>query len=338
MLVRAATGGNCFFSAREDTQEYLHLFDELTVPERRNLPLKLKDAELELAVIPPGEFMMGTSREELAQLQIAPRYAHREYPPRLIEIVTPFAVAPRLVTRGEFRQFVDETGHQPAHWCEVFHNNECVFDESLWWENPGFEQTDEHPLVSISWGDAQAYLNWLSSRHEKRYRLLSEAEFEYAARAGTTSPWFWNTPEEQALYANGADLSSLDREDTFALSQTYGRPIEPANCRSGFCFTSPVGTFKPNPYGLYDILGNVWEWVEDCFDEDVMPTTQAPQRWEGCEFRTIRGGSWAMEPAFLRCAARQRDHWWHNDRDIGFRVARDLDLAETSRLVELTAP
>lgn len=294
----------------------------------------IKDSpNLKLVVIPSGRSMIGAPLAELEFFKIPPRYAQREYPPRYVNIGLPFAVSPYLVTRGEFRQFVEETGHEPAHWCEVFRDNDWRFDESLSWRDPGFPQGDDHPVVSISWFDAHVYLDWLSMRNNSQYRLLSDAEYEYATRAGTMTPWFWgNHSDQQSTYANGADLSSMDIEDTFSLSQTYGAPIQPAQCRTGYSFTSPVGKFKPNRFGLYDMSGNVWEWVEDCFSENHLPTTQSPAKWDNCDFRAIRGGSWAMEPAFLRSAVRQRDYSWHNDRDIGFRVARDLTPHEQDYL------
>ncbi len=284
-----------------------------------------------LALIPAGEFQMGTSTDEAARFRLTERYRNRESPQRVVAIDAPFAVATVPVTRGDFSRFVEATGKEPAHWCEVFRDGKWLPDPKLSWRNPGYEQADDHPVVSISWSNAHDYLDWLSSQGGHRYRLLSDAEFEYATRAGTTTPWYWGDDEgAQGLYANGADQSSLKDPDVFSLSQTYGSAVRPAASDSGFVHTSPVGQLRPNAFGLHDMLGNVWEWVEDCFDEAVLPQTQKPNSWAKAQFRTIRGGSWLMEPAFMRSASRQRDHFWHNDRDIGFRVARDLTPDEVA--------
>lgn len=309
-----------------------------TAPSSGGLRCVVDEPGLEMVLLTPTTFMMGATDAELRRFRVPARYARREFPTRQVPIRVPFMVASTPVTRGQFRRFVSEGGQAPARFCEVFRSGRWVFDESLSWEDPGFSQRDDHPVVAISWHDAKRYLAWLSERNGRIYRLLSDAEFEYAARGGTSTPWFWGERVElQGRYAKGADLSALGDPDTFSLSQTYGSEIELAQCRTGFAYTAPVASFRPNPVGLFDMLGNVWEWVEDDFDECILPGGQAPVRLDGSPFRTIRGGSWAMEPVHLRCASRQRDYAWHNDRDIGFRVARDLTPNEHLSWIDINA-
>lgn len=274
------------------------------------MAMDLKDENgLELVAVRSGSFTMGASEQELARFDVPERYWGRETPNRMVMIAEPFAVAKTPVTVGQFQRFVDETGHTPAHWCEVWHGTEAVFDNSLSWRSPGFPQEDDHPVVSISWKDAQVYLRWLGERTGRTYRLLTDAEFEYAARGGSDSIWFWGDDQaECSLYAN--------TQTTTACS-----------------YTSPVGSFRQNGYGLYDMLGNVWEWTTDGFKEGSKTYTQSPVLFSDSELKVIRGGGWNSRMFDVRCAARQRDYEWHNDQDIGFRVARDLDVTETKRLM-----
>lgn len=272
--------------------------------------LTLKDeGGPELVAIGSGSFSMGAAAgEELNRFGVPDRYYGRELPQRRIRITQPFAVAKVPVTLREFGRFVDQSGHQPAHWCEVWQGEEAIFDKSLSWRNPGFTQDDDHPVVAISWKDAKAYLRWLSAGTGRTYRLLTDAEFEYAARGGSDAIWFWGDSEDvQHLYANTQKNTS-------------------------WRFTSPVGSFMPNAFGLYDILGNVWEWVEDSFKEGSKTEQQAPVLMPDSELKVIRGGGWNSRMFDIRCSARQRDYEWHNDQDIGFRVARNLDPAEAARL------
>lgn len=264
---------------------------------------------LRLMAIPPGNFSMGAASDELDPFKVPERYYGREAPRRTISIDEPFAVSVSTVTRAQFARFVENTGHTPAHWCEVWRNGEAVFDDTLNWQDPGFPQAPDHPVVAISWLDAKAYLAWLSEKNGKTYRLLSDAEFEYAMRAGSSSTWFWG--DDESLMPDYVVNNQISQ---------------------AFPYTAPVGSLKPNAFGLYDMLGNVWEWVEDAFEEKRVTNTQGAAAIPGTELKVIRGSGWKSPRFDIRCSARQRDYDWHNDQDIGFRVARELDANEKARL------
>lgn len=300
-------------------------------------PTIIDDGGTLFSVVPPHTFLSGAPLSELARFQLTRRYAKREFPQIPISITKPYAVAINLVTKKEFAEFVEDTRQEPEHWCEIFRDGEWIFDHSLSWRNPGFEQDDNHPVVAISWYDAQRYIAWKSQKCSRTYRLLTEMEFEAAVRAGTRTAFFWGDEIDlQGAYANGADQASRLASNLFDGSQVYGGGIRlsPSNC--GYAYTSPVGMLKPNQLGIHDLTGNVWEWTQDDFSESIRNSAQEAKIIEGSTQKVIRGGSFLMEPSFLRSASRQRDFAWHNDRDIGFRIARDLQPEEES-LIEVTA-
>jgi len=174
--------------------------------------------------------------------------------------------------------------------------------------------------VCVSWVNAKAYAAWLSQTTGKQYRLLSEAEYEYAARAGGNFRFgFGNDPAEICNFANGADLSA----------KAAGLPGDAPymNCKDGYPFTAPVGSFAANAFGLFDLIGNVWEWTEDCFygDYATAKADSAARTEAGCTARTVRGGDWFSTAASLRPAARAKANFDARHDDIGFRVLRVLD-------------
>ena len=153
--------------------------------------------------------------------------------------------------------------------------------------NPGFAQDDRHPVVCTSWEEATAFVAWLSKRTGKQYRLLSEAEWEYAARAGSTTP-FHSGNDEKALctYANVADQSTKEKIKSLTLVVGF---------RDGHAFTAPVGSLRPNAFGVHDMHGNVFEWVEDCWNENYQgaaPTDGSAWATGNCMLRVMRGGGW----------------------------------------------
>jgi formylglycine-generating enzyme required for sulfatase activity len=165
------------------------------------------------------------------------------------------------VTRDQFAAFVNVSGYKAEDHCFTFEQNAPQDRANRSFMNPGYVQDGNHPAVCVSWADAKAYVAWLSQTTGKSYRLLSEAEFEYAARAGTTSRFgFGNDPAEICKFANGADQAA----------KIAGLPGDAPymGCRDGFPFTAPVGSLTPNAFGLYDLIGNVWEWTEDCYYGD----------------------------------------------------------------------
>jgi len=161
----------------------------------------------------------------------------------------------------------------------------------------------------------------LSEKTGRTYRIPSTVEFEYASRAGTTTPWFWGThPEKACEYANIGDK-------TFA-NQYPSRPI--FSCDDGYVYTASVGQFKPNDFGLYDMVGNAWEWTDDCFNLDLSEAPLDGSAWEGtdenaCTYRTPKGGSWISGIAWGRAAVRSRDHKDYKSFMLGFRVAAPVE-------------
>ena len=184
----------------------------------------------------------------------------------------------------------------------------------------GEEQLD--PVVCVSWLEAATYTRWLSQKTGHRYRLLSEAEWEYADRAGTQSQAYWgDDPNEACAYTNGVDATLTERFPR-------GRWEDRVPCHDGHIFTAPVGSYRPNAFGLYDMEGNAFEWVEDCWAHNYQGApADGSARTAGadCANRVNRGGSWTSIPTGLRSAHRGLDNF-ENTRvvDLGFRVTRSL--------------
>ena len=204
-----------------------------------------------MVVIPAGRFIMGSPETE-------PVRDRDEGPQREVTIARPFAVSKFEVTRGEFAQFVREAGHVAATNCSVWvgTKSERVLAKS--WQDTNYPQKDSHPVACISWNDAKAYVDWIVQKTSKPYRLLSEAEWEYSTRGGSTGKYsFGEDANELCKYGNIADDAA--KAAGGLATWTY------ASCNDGFGIgTAPVGSFRPNQFGLYDMHGNVWEWVEDC--------------------------------------------------------------------------
>jgi formylglycine-generating enzyme required for sulfatase activity len=167
----------------------------------------------------------------------------------------------------------------------------------------------KRPAINVSWNDANAYLAWLSKKTGKRYRLLSEAEREYVTRAGTTTPFWWGSSisTSQANY-NGNHTYADGAKGEYRLH------------------TLPVDSFEPNPWGLYQVHGNVWEWVEDCWHTSYQGAPTNGSAWTSgdCKFRTVRGGAWNTHPLSLRAAGRYDNEPVDRGNDLGFRLARTI--------------
>ena len=206
----------------------------------------------EMVVIPAGDFMMGSPTSEEGR-------HYNEGPAHHVRIARPFAVGVYKVTRGEFARFIGATGHLMGDSCRTYEDGEWKERSGRDWRDPGYEQTDRHPVTCVSWADAQAYAGWLSDETGEGYRLLSESEWEYVARAGTVTARYWVGDERvQCRYANGGDEAFKRRQ--------AGWKWRIASCDDGHAWTSPVGSYRGNDFGLRDVLGNVWEWVEDCWN------------------------------------------------------------------------
>ena len=265
----------------------------------------------EMIVVPAGSFMMGSPADEPGREGWIEKGT--ESPQRRVTIAGPFAVGQLAVTVDQFKVFVRETGHKMDGGCHVSNGDAWKEADSRSFDSPGFEQDGSHPVVCVTWDDAQAYVRWLSKKTGKTYRLPSEAEREYFTRAGTTTPFWWGssiTPD-QANY-NGAHVYGGD-----------GRKGEDRRR------TLPGKSFMPNPWGLYQVHGNVWEWTEDCWNvsSDHAPTDGSARTTGNCEKRIIRGGSWGFGPRGLRAAYRIRVISTVRSGGLGFRVVRTLNPA-----------
>jgi formylglycine-generating enzyme required for sulfatase activity len=218
-------------------------------------PLILQDCPEcpEMVLIPPGNFMMGSG---VGITQEQPVHSVR---------VDGFALAKTEVTVGQFRRFNHSTGYKTTAeqsgkcWALKAAGDGYEEQPGRYWDNPGFNQGENYPVACVSWDDAKAYVAWLSRETGQSYRLPSEAEWEYAARAGATGKWIWGDDENRnCLHANIADQTLKDRYPN--------KPGRTTNCLDGQVHTAPVGSFLPNGFGLVDMSGNVWEWTEDCWN------------------------------------------------------------------------
>jgi formylglycine-generating enzyme required for sulfatase activity len=222
------------------------------------------------------------------------------------------------VTVGMFKVFAAQTGFVADGPCVVWNGKQFVEDPKGDWRRPfaGLPQDDRHPAVCLSWHDANQFARWMSQRTGQAYRLLSEAEWEYAARAGTTSRFPFGD-NESVLCANGnvADVSTRRK-----LQYIAG-----AGCDDGHTFVARVGSFLPNAWGLHDMVGNVWEWVQDC--KNPYSAEQRDARAvesADCPYRLLRGGGWGNRPGGARSANRDFAQPTRRDNSTGFRLARHI--------------
>ena len=253
----------------------------------------------ELVLLPTGRFQMGSPEHERKVAMEAgsqPGWLARELPQHWVGIEKPIAMGRYPVTVGEWRVFVASTGWRPSGETD--------------WDAPGFVQTDRHPVVGVNWFDAIRYVRWLSEATGKSYRLPSEAEWEYACRAGTKTAFSFGDriTTDQANYDGNFTYNGGPRGE-------YRRG------------TTPVGTFPANPWGLFDMHGNVWEWVQDVVHDNYDGAPLDGSAWEegGDQARRIlRGGSWLYNPRYLRAALRNGFSAALSNDIVGFRIVRDL--------------
>jgi len=256
----------------------------------------------EMVVMPLGDVTMGAPPGEEEAEAVPIRFRGRAQPQHKVYLGDAFAVSRYEVTVGEFGRFVMATGRKmDGCWLSV--KREWKLLEERSWRLPGYGQTDRDPVVCVSWEDAKAYVDWLSGALKQKYRLLTEAEWEYVARTGTATARPWGA----AIGRNFTDCVGCG-------SRWDGQ--RPA----------PTGSFSVNRFGLYDLLGNVAEWVEDCWHENYQGAPTDGSAWTAgsCELRVIRGGSWVDQPPAIRSAQRDRDTPLMRSVFLGFRIARDI--------------
>lgn len=262
-----------------------------------------------MTVLQPGRFRQGAIALDGAAVPAS------EKPTRWVLIGAPFALSVNDVTVDEFRAFAVATGRD-MRGCEIYDGDWKMKPEASW-ENPGFSQSGAHPATCVSWNDAEAYAAWLSAKTGHRYRLPSASEWEYAARAGADAVAPWGAEGSSACgYANVADASAARRFPGWSAFA----------CDDGQEFTAPVGTYKANAWGLSDMLGNVFQWTEDCWHADYRgaPIDGSARKDGDCAQREMRGGSWFTNPAFVR--ADYRNHFGVDTRTstAGIRLVREL--------------
>lgn len=255
-----------------------------------------------MVVVPAGSFTMGSPASEKDR-------GSDEGPQRTVTIAKPFAVGKFEVTRDQFEAFMRDSGHDAGNKCWIWGGKESKQRAGMNFRNPGFSQGSDHPVACVNWDDAKAYVAWLSKRTGKAYRLLSEAEWEYAARAGTTTP-----------FSTGRTITT--QQANFDGNYTYNGSRKGQFRQK----TVPAGSFAANAFGLHDMHGNVWEWVEDCWNDSYSgaPSDGAARTSGDCIQRVLRGGSWGSEPRNLRSAVRFGSIARLRFNDSGFRVARTL--------------
>ena len=278
---------------------------------------------MKLVSIPPGKFTMGSPESEPGR--------EAQETPHEVELTKGFYMSAHEVTVGQFKQFVLDTKYQTDG--ERDGQGAYGIDEAgkigdmhakYNWKSPGFVQTDEHPVVSISWSDAKAFCKWLSEKEKKTYRMATEAEWEYACRAGTKTAYFYgDDPEGLATHGNGADATARAKYPGWNIG---------IKGKDGHLLTAPVGQFKPNAFGLYDMHGNVWEWCEDCYVPNSYPKEKQtdPTGPATGKAKVQRGGGWSSDAKRLRSAARVgRDSVAYRGCYQGFRVVLDPQARNT---------
>lgn len=266
---------------------------------------------MQLAWVPAGEFVMGsTTTKEFID---ADERAH------WVRISRPFYLGMHEVTVEQFRQFIEATGYKTdgergSAQSLGFSGSELQFDLGPYtWRNPGFPQSDNHPVVLVSWNDANEFCRWLSRQEKKTYRLPTEAEWEWACRAGTTTRF--SCGNEESTLPEVANIHTVQPKADGS-SICWGE---------GFLFTLPVGTFRPNPFRLYDMHGNVQEWCADWYEREYYaesPKTDPTGPSTGTQ-RAVRGGSYHVMPWHARAANRSGGTPSYRYHDLGFRVVCD---------------
>ena len=316
---------------------------------------------MQMQQIPAGEFLQGFDNENGGEneFRIHHIYSNQqdlnfERPVHRVAITKEFEIGIHEVTVAQFITFVESTGYitnaeKQGTGMGFFPLEENFVDRyhtssDINWKNPGFDQTDNHPVTVVSWKDAQAFCEWLSKKEGRHYRLPTESEWEYVCRASTTTWYSWGKdPKNASNFANVADGTL---ESKYSGSTSYQRAIQLTEKEGdGFAITAPVASFQPNPWGIYDTHGNAWEWCQDRWDEEIyekrlegLPHYRWKERLiedplnesktaqhEYGDWRVIRGGGWNCASASTRSTIRSYAEAEDSTVYIGFRVVREID-------------
>ncbi|HEX4143162.1 MAG TPA: formylglycine-generating enzyme family protein [Pirellulales bacterium] len=297
---------------------------------------------MKLVAIPAGEFEMGavSTRLELMKLfpYCDPAWIDGEWPRHHVRITKPFYMGQYEVTLRELLVFYFNSGYRldcerdgKPSWGYASDGQTLIKSHKFRPWDPGWKIEQDHPAVYISWNDAMAFCGWLSKREKKSYRLATEAEWEYACRAGTITRYFFGNDSEQLIdYGDVADADRKAISGNAVLTKftTAGQPTGGTvpfpflSGSDGYAWTAPVGKYRPNAFGLYDTHGNVWEWCGDFYDENYYERSPVddPQGPPSGELRVARGGGFYGTPVSVRCARRDRTAPSYRDFSRGFRV------------------
>lgn len=300
---------------------------------------------MRFVLVPAGEFTMGSNESPDALAAAYPDLERRRFeeigdeaPAHRVRITHPFYLGQHEVTVGQFRRFLARSGYVPESVADGTggYGYDPGYDPSksargdafdgrnpkYSWRNPGFPQGDDHPVVNVTWNDAMALARWLGETEGATYRLPTEAEWEYACRAGTRTRY--HSGDDPGALLRAANLFDEDAKPYWPRWSAHALAGH-----DGFAFTAPVGSFAPNAFGLYDMHGNAWEWTADWHDERYYarsPTDDPPGPATGT-VRVRRGGSWHTWPFYARCAYRN----WNTPQTrytlVGMRLLREAAAA-----------
>lgn len=320
----------------------------------------LNSIGMRLVEVPAGQFVRGEMHGDLLRknhpFSTGSTGSHDARPAHRVKISTSFQIGVTEVTVQQFRMFVTATGYrtsaEDANQGPLIFQPDAAdgidrfqFDSQCNWRNPGFPQTDRHPVVCVSWNDAAAFCKWLSKADNATYRLPTEAEWEYAARGGATTSYIGgNSADTVYAHGNVADAKLEVAHPGMTLRQRIAR-LKPDD-GDGFVYTAPVASFKPNRFGLFDTHGNVWEWCSDKYhdryysdltkvtvmhrDVNTLPIVEDPQGPQTTpnhkygDWRSVRGGAWCTGPISSRCASRSFADASDAFCYTGFRVVREV--------------
>ncbi len=281
--------------------------------------VKFRDCDScpQMIVVPAGTFTMGSPPDE-------PGRRDDEGPQVKVLIARPFAVGQYEVTRQQYEAFLRDTNHLVSGNCMTDRRKpgSWALDAQTNLRDPGFPQSEDHPAACVNWNDAKAFIAWLNAKAGGGYRLLTEAEWEYVARAGSATAYPWGSDiDDGCAHMNGFDQVIRDKKGDLY----KGEAISFANCSDGYSNTSPVGSYAANGFGIYDLIGNLGEWVEDCSTPSyVSMRSDGTAEGGDCSKRMVRGGSWGTQPRQLRSAERIQYSPTDMDNSIGIRVAKSL--------------
>ncbi len=261
---------------------------------------EIEQSKLIFVKIPGGKIQLGDMKGQ------------KDERPRISVNISEFYIQDSEVTKELFQWYINESGATIKPGCQVY-KKQWVFSKHASWIDPGYQQAMDHPVVCVSWQEVINFTEWLSIKLQGTFRLPTEAEWEYAARAGSPDRYYWGkNPKGLCDHSNASDRQTLKRFPTFKSN----------DCDDGYLETAPVRQFKPNPHGLYDIYGNVWEWIQDCWNSHYnhTPLDGSASKTGDCHLRGFRGGAWGDNPNFARSGLRNRTAKETGKDDVGFRM------------------